>query len=939
MNSRPPEALDPPRKVAVIACGVLLWNLDRLRRAGTAGPELLVRGFPAQLHRNPRELRRRLQEEIDRLDAEPGLDAIVVGYGVCGRGSVGLFARSVPLVLPRVQDCIGLFLGSHSRYMSEFRRRPGTRYMTQGWYERTVAAQPTADREQVTERLGDSLYGPAFEELAERFGAENARFICEFRDSWKRNYRRAAYIRFEGEPPQPPGQRITEGMAGTLGWEHQVIEGDESLLAAMLSGRWDDPRILVVPPGAKTVTAPGNAVLGYVAGHDSRIDELLERYHPDRRQRPVRREGLGLGIDTGGTYTDAVIYDFESGVICASAKAPTTHEDLVVGIRDALGRLPRPRLEEVRRVGLSTTLATNAFIEAKGRPVGLLLMAPVAVDTEQLPFRFVHKLSGALNMDGEELAPLDPGEVREAVRRAVAAGCQALAISGFGSVVNPMHEKAAARIALEEGGLHTVCGHELSTHLNFIERATTAAMNARLIPLIEHLLDAVEKALGEFGVGQAPVMVVRGDGSQMLSAVARATPVETVLSGPAASVVGAARLSGIAEAVAMDMGGTTLDVARIHEGRPILSNDGARIGGFRTSVRAMATRTTGLGGDSEIDLSRWPRVRIGPRRIMPVCRIRADFPDFAAELESNLVEKVAFGPNCLDFVALAPGVGPGSDPMLEPLADGPLLLDELARRLNRPGARHIRWQALETRGVIRRYGLTLTDLLHIEGRFTAFDAEISRRTLELWVRMLDADPQDILEHVYCEFRRRVCNEALGAALPVTCPWDASDELRDWLNAHLAEQLRPAHPESESGTGPVFRVSLGIPVVAVGAPVAELFPQIQPVLGTEVIVPQAAAVANALGAIAGDVMLRETAVIRVTEDGALLCSWRGGTARPANIETALTACEQALLERLRERAAANRIPFQAPEFTAVAHRADTLDGTVFLGVTLTAELKG
>ncbi|NOY79702.1 MAG: DUF1638 domain-containing protein [Kiritimatiellaeota bacterium] len=939
MNARLPEALEPPRKVAVIACGVLGWNLGRLRRDGTTDPELLVLEFPAQLHRNPRELRRRLQQEIDRLDTEPGLDAIVVGYGVCGRGSVGLFARSVPLVLPRVQDCIGLFLGSHSRYMSEFRRRPGTRYMTQGWYERTVAAQPTADREKAaTERLGDSLYGPAFEELAERFGAENARFICEFRDSWKRNYRRAAYIRFKGEPPDPPGQRITEGMSGTLGWEHQVIEGDESLLAAMLSGRWDDPRILVVPPGGKTVTAPGNAVFGYVAGHDSRIDELLERYHAGHERRPLSRNGLGLGIDTGGTYTDAVIYDFEADAVCASAKAPTTHEDLVIGIRDALEKLPRPRLAAVRRVGLSTTLATNAFIEAKGRPVGLLLMAPVAVDLDQLPFRFVRKLAGALSMDGEELAPLDTAEVRQAVREAVAAGCQALAISGFGSVVNPIHEKTAARIALEEGGLHTVCGHELSTHLNFIERATTAAMNARLIPLIEHLLDAVEKALAEFGVEGVPVMVVRGDGSQMLSEVARATPVETVLSGPAASVVGAARLSGIAEAVAIDMGGTTLDVARIHDGRPILSNDGARIGGFRTSVRAMATRTTGLGGDSEIDLSHWPRVRIGPRRILPVCRIRTDFPRISFELEPNVVEKIAFGPNCLDFVALAPGAETGDNPMLRPLEDGPLLLDELARRLNRPGARHIRWQDLETQGLIRRYGLTLTDLLHVEGRFTAFDASISQRLLDLWVRMLDADPQDILERVYCEFRRRVCNEALGAALPETCPWDVSDGLRDWMTAHLAEQLHLTEAES-LGKGPVFKVGLGVPVIAVGAPVAELFPQVQPVLGTEVLVPQAAAVANALGAVAGDVMLRETAVIRVTEDGALLCSWRGGTARPPNIENALTVCEQAIVERLRERATANRIPFHTPEFTAVAHRADTLDGTVFLGVTLTAELKG
>jgi hypothetical protein len=457
-------------RIAVIACGVLEWNIERLR-SRVQCRELIVRILPGQLHNDPHRLRELLQAQIDELDAEEGLRGIALAYGLCGRGTIALQARGVPLVLPRVQDCIGALLGSHNRHMEQFSRHPGTRYLSQGWYDSNHAKRVT---ERYHTARNDSLYGPTYDELAQRYGADNARFIAEFRDSWKRNYRRSGYIHFEGESEGGPAEAASRALASELGWDHEVIAGDETLLFAMLNGDWSDPRLLLVPPGHKTASAPGEAVFGFTAGVDGHIEEVLARFAAAGPGEAPARTGIGLGIDTGGTYTDAVIYDFGVGQVLALAKAPTVHENLIEGILGALAKLPAEPLRRVTRVGLSTTLATNAFVESKGRPVALLLLSGFAVDTEELPFRFVRHLRGVMTIDGNESQPIDEQQVRDCAREAKAAGCEAIAVSAFGSVINPIHEQQVARLAFEATGLHAVCGHELTSELNFLERANTA---------------------------------------------------------------------------------------------------------------------------------------------------------------------------------------------------------------------------------------------------------------------------------------------------------------------------------------------------------------------------------------------------------------------------------------------------------------------------------
>ena len=915
------------QRIAVIACGVLEWNIERLRQSHP-DLNLQVIVLPAQLHNNPHRLRELVQERIDALNEQDDLRGIVIGYGVCGRGTIGLQARRIPLILPRVQDCIGAFLGSHSRHMEQFGKHPGTRYLTRGWYDKTVATQP---RDDYHTARNEELYGTTFEDLKTRYGEDNARFICNFRDSWKRNYRRSAYIAFEGEKENTPGRQASRALADELEWDHEILAGDESLILAMLSGAWNDPRLLVVPPGNKTVSAPGEQVFGFSAGIDDHVEDIVSRYRRQKHRPAPERSGIGLGIDTGGTYTDAVIFDFSADRVLAEAKAVTTHDDLIIGIRNVLRKLPEADLARVERVGLSTTLATNAFVENKGRPVGLLLMSSFGVDHQELPYRFVRHVKGGMTIDGRETEGVDEDEVRRCAAEAKALGCQALAISGFGSVINPVHEQHVARIALEETGLHAVCGHELTSELNFMERATTAAMNAKLVPLIEALIDAVTDALAAYGLQDVRIMLVKGDGSQLLADVARAIPVETVLSGPAASVVGAAKLFSGTDAIVADMGGTTLDVALLRNGTPKLSARGARIAHFRTSVRAMEAQTIGLGGDSEIDLSDWPAVRIGPRRIIPICRLAETQPEYAAGFGEALQDAVSRCRQATDVVALAPNTDPAEDRLLGHLAAGPLLLSTLARRVNRPSPDYLPWHALESRGAIRRYGLTLTDILHVRGTFHAFDGHLSMRLVEHWCVLLEQERDEIVERILHEFRRLSIDTLLQIALPTDGPWSEEGRLRHWLTSRMAEKKQ----DDEVILRPDFR----LPVIAVGAPAAALFPALEQHIGNKILVSKHAPVANALGAIAGDVMLRETATVRIRDDGAFVCSWRGGSHRAADLPEALQVCEDALQAILRRDAAANRIPFTEPRFELTTQEAETRDGPLFMGVTLQAEIKG
>ncbi|MFN2284153.1 MAG: hydantoinase/oxoprolinase N-terminal domain-containing protein, partial [Anaerolineae bacterium] len=358
---------------------------------------------------------------------------------------------------------------------------------------------------------------------------------------------------------------------------------------------------------------------------------------------------IALGIDTGGTYTDAVLVNQTDGVVLAATKALTTHRDLAIGIGQAIAGVFAPAAAlngstpihpaDVRMVGLSTTLATNAIVEGQGSPVCLLLIGydPAVIQRfgfeRELVTRDVVHLRGGHTVDGNEATPLDEDAARTAIlaRRDKVA---AFAISSYFSVRNPAHELRIKALVEEltgqDGSLPSpvTCGHELTTKLDAIRRATTVALNASLIPVLHDLIRTVRRSLDDLGIA-APLMIVKGDGSLVRSEWAVQRPIETILSGPAASVVGAWHVAGRKDVWVVDVGGTTTDIAALRDGQPRLNPEGARVGGWRTMVEAADVYTVGLGGDSHVRVPMYGASDtlhpiIGPQRALPLCRLASE---------------------------------------------------------------------------------------------------------------------------------------------------------------------------------------------------------------------------------------------------------------------------------------------------------------------------
>ncbi len=312
-----------------------------------------------------------------------------------------------------------------------------------------------------------------------------------------------------------------------------------------------------------------------------------------------------LGIDTGGTFTDAVLVDAGRQVV-AAAKNLTTPFDLSIGIGGALDRLPPQLLTQVAMVSLSTTLTTNSVVEGKGAPVCVLLAGYDATQikssglVELLGMDAIVSLPGGHDAGGYPLQPIDEALTRDAITRQ-APRVSAFAVSaGFG-VRNPAHELQIRALVESLCDKPVTCGHELASSLGAPRRALTAALNARMVSHVKALIEAVRQTLALHRI-DAPLMMVQGDGSLVNVARALRRPVGTVLSGPAASVLGACALSGHADAIVADMGGTTTDIAVVRGGRPELSFDGAMVGQWRPMVEAVKVYAIGLGGDSEVRL-------------------------------------------------------------------------------------------------------------------------------------------------------------------------------------------------------------------------------------------------------------------------------------------------------------------------------------------------
>ncbi len=311
-----------------------------------------------------------------------------------------------------------------------------------------------------------------------------------------------------------------------------------------------------------------------------------------------------LGIDAGGTHTDAVLC--QGDCVLGRGKVRTDQEDLPGCVARVMEELTADAgaawIARVSRVTLGTTLLVNSVVQGRQDPVGLLLSAGPGLS----PLRFamgehVLVVPGGLDHRGVEVSPLRPGDVAKTVCGWRAQGVQALACVGRFSPRNPEHERAMGRAALEAAPDCTLTeGHRVSGELNFPRRIASAYYNSAVLRLHNTFLDAVTGVLAGRGLS-CPVYLLRADGGSIPVPASRELPVHSLLSGPAASVMGVMATLADAEdgcLMLMDIGGTTTDLAVLVEGSPVVDPDGMLLNGRRTLVRSLHTVSLGVGGDS-----------------------------------------------------------------------------------------------------------------------------------------------------------------------------------------------------------------------------------------------------------------------------------------------------------------------------------------------------
>ncbi|EKD33620.1 MAG: hypothetical protein ACD_75C02641G0004 [uncultured bacterium] len=899
------------KTVHLIGCGVL--SLDIKRIATNLSLQLKTTFLPAGLHEKPIELHSRLQEAIDIAGKDEECSRIVVGYGICGRGTVGIQATCVPLVFPRVHDCVALFLGSDQAYKKEFNKCPGTFYLTAGWQHAKGNQGKHKDK---TIWIGSESIG--CQALREQYGAQGAERIIDFFSSWQKNYKRAVFID-TGHDNSEKYSRKTRAMADEYHWQYEEIPGNDNLMRRLLTEEQSTEDILVVPPGHCTIYsafkdqldfAPIAGTLDSCSIASPNVAKYEENLPDDKRSVTKSSIRYGLGIDAGGTYTDAVVYDFQEKKIQCKSKALTTKWDFSVGINNALAELDQDTLSLVELVSVSTTLATNAIVEGQGQKTGLLFMNNAALTSGDIighsPAR---KIKGYINISGQELLPIDEEEVRRAVREMVdQEGVTAFAVSGFGGAVNPAHELRIKEIIEQETGLIACCGHELSDLLDFSVRAQTAVLNARIIPLIIRFFREIDAILKQRSIA-APVMVVKGDGTLMSVAMARERPVETILSGPAASVAGAKMLTGLRDALVVDMGGTTSDIAEIRNNSVAVCARGARVGGFVTHVRALDMRTAGLGGDS---LIRWKKgeLSIGPRRVTPLVLaanldrsgILRAVSRFDQNSWSHLEQVILFATQGTDY-CLQPTTRELK--IIELLRNHPHTPEELAAALGVVSSTFLPTERLEEWGMIQRCGLTPTDLLHARGDYQKWDPGPAQRLLEILSLVFKKPIVELVEELLEKVKKSLALELLQHLIfdherqSGGSEKNGSDEAR--MTSSTAQHLIDCMLEPSLNSRYGIRADFHIPVVGVGAPIAFFLPGVEKNFNTRVIVPPDGDVANALGAITSHIAIRQKLVISPDGTGGMVVEGVAGNHTFADLQTAQTWAVQYLTQNVRSQA--------------------------------------
>lgn len=533
-----------------------------------------------------------------------------------------------------------------------------------------------------------------------------------------------------------------------------------------------------------------------------------------------------IGIDTGGTYTDAVIVDKASGSVVATAKSPTTHYNIQKGIQSVVEQVLNVsgiNPDDIGKTCVSTTLATNALVENKGADVALFVIGfNQRLEVPAVAARFV---PGGHTIKGEEVEPLGINYIVDGVNE-LKNDVEAWAVCSSMAFINPVHELVAAKAVKLVSDAPVFCSHEASSRAGMKERASTACLNAQLLPVMQKFLSGISSALTACGI-TGEVLVVRGDATTMQMQEALTHAASTIASGPAATALFGAKATNTTDALILDVGGTTTDITLIKDGKPVVDTAGMSIGKWETHVEAVEMFTVGIGGDSLVQLTSGKPMQVGPARVTPICMARAvPAPEtwigqdklsrciaMAPDVSQERIEKSTILTCLTEHGSMTPHA------LLKQLSMAEITFEQELKKL------------LHKQDVIE-IGFTPTDALHVLNKLEIGDRDTALSAANILAAIEGCTVEELAERVVRQ-AERVIEETVLRHL-------SKREIGGNLAGYLANR--------EENQLLQITVSLNVPMIGIGAAAPFLLTNVAKRLNTTITFPDHFAVGNALGSV-------------------------------------------------------------------------------------------
>jgi N-methylhydantoinase A/oxoprolinase/acetone carboxylase beta subunit len=395
-------------------------------------------------------------------------------------------------------------------------------------------------------------------------------------------------------------------------------------------------------------------------------------------------------------------------------------------------------------------------------------------------------------------------------------------------------------------GLPVVCGHELSQDLGVYERGVTAYLNAQLIPLTNQFMQAVTSEIKKRNI-EAKLMMLKCDGSMVSIGEALKKPIQSIFSGPAASLLGASHLSGFETCAVVDVGGTSTDVSMMHEGLPEISDQGAVVGKWQTKVNALRMETSAVGGDSHVWILNHD-IHVGPRRVIPLCLAALKYPEIKEKLkmQQNILRN-QIGENIqptkffMRSGKIPDELSPEEKDLFNRLSDVPYTASDIYWNENRMPSPMTMDMLIQKR-LVRTIGFTPTDALHVMGEYQKWDVEAAHIGSEVLSRFAGMEKMELCSRVK---EQVTSNIALNLAAFLLEDVDR-EEIRKIISGKFFAGIK-----------------VKMPVVLLGGPVTAYKDGLARYFDSLIVVPQHADVGNAVGALAAKGIKRLEVLIKAS----------------------------------------------------------------------------